>query len=170
MSTATVDLPDLQGLKQPELKSLLKERGIEFPRGVVSNDRLRQLLADTATAWPAKGFTGAQPWENREVDVIEVDHGRPILSGGSAGAPVFELASLLHELGYETDVTRGLNALGVLGASEMGAVERFRADYGVREDPSGFGGETEDARRIAANHVGPWTWEALLRLTGRISS
>jgi hypothetical protein len=43
----------------------------------------------------------------------------------------------------------------------MAAVNAFRRDYNVVEDPSGYTEAEDDARR----HVGPWTWEALLSLT-----
>jgi peptidoglycan hydrolase-like protein with peptidoglycan-binding domain len=122
-----------------------------------------------APKWASKGFKGEQPWEDREKSSITVVHDKPILASGSAGAAVFELCGLLSELDYETDVTRGVNAFGVYGPAEATAVQRFREDYGVREDPTGFGGESEDAVRLAAAHVGPWTWEGLLRATGRIS-
>ncbi len=118
--------------------------------------------------WASKGYDGPQPWEDRENPSITVGHDKPILASGSAGAAVFELCGLLAELDYETDVTTGSNAFGVYSSAEATAVQRFRQDFGVREDPSGFGGESEESVRLAAAHVGPWTWEALLRATGRI--
>jgi hypothetical protein len=160
MSTATQDLSEL---KQPELKALLEERGIEFPRGPVANAKLRELLEEGgASGWATKGYDGPQPWEAEE-PTIEPAHGKPILASGVSGADVFELCGLLAELGYETDVTEGLNAFGVLGPSGLAAVRRFRDEYGVHEDPSGFAGENADA------YVAAWTWEGLLRATGRIS-
>jgi hypothetical protein len=42
---------DYSGLKQPQLKALLDERGIEYPKGVVANAKLIELLqaADKAS-------------------------------------------------------------------------------------------------------------------------
>lgn len=43
------DTPDYSKLKQPQLKALLDERGIEYPGGVVANAKLVELLeADDA--------------------------------------------------------------------------------------------------------------------------
>ena len=113
-----------------------------------------------------KGYDGPQPWESGGPKVTPA-HSHPILCSGSAGAEVLGLAQLLLELGYETDITAGRNAFCVLSSSELAAVERFRAEYGVREDPSGFG-SGEEAERVARSHVAVWTWEGLLRATGRV--
>ncbi|MFL5901247.1 MAG: peptidoglycan-binding protein [Solirubrobacterales bacterium] len=166
-------MPDtcaLHELKQPELKALCEEKEIEYPKGVISNAELISLIEEGESTWPCKGFDGEQPWADREDPSITVAHEMPILASGSAGAPVFELCGMLAELGYETDVTRGTNAFGVFGPAEAAAVERFRQEHGVLEDPTGFGGESADAVRLAAAHVGPWTWEALRRATGKITS
>jgi hypothetical protein len=117
----------------------------------------------SSKGWATKGYTGKQPWES-ENHGAELHHtGKPTLSSGSGGVPVAELASLLHELGYETSVSRGENSFSILDGSIMAAVDQFRSEYGVEEDPSGFRSRAE-----AATHVGPWTWEALLRATGRV--
>jgi hypothetical protein len=51
----------------------------------------------------------------------------------------------------------------------MAAVHSFRDAYGVQEDPSGWGGDTPDGRNRAAAHIGPWTWEAILRVGKRLA-
>jgi hypothetical protein len=116
----------------------------------------------SSSKWASKGYRGKQPWEEDDHGA-ELHHSRkPILTSGSGGEPVNELASLLHELGYQTSISRGENSFSILDDSIMGAVQRFRSEHGVEEDPSGFRDRAE-----AASHVGPWTWEALLRATGR---
>jgi len=113
----------------------------------------------SSSGWPSKGGKGKQPWEHG--DTLVLAHGRPTLSSGSDGPAVADLATRLASLGYESSFSRGENHFGIVDESVLGAAQSFRRDYGVLEDPSGFpGGEPE-----AANHVGPWTWEALLRVT-----
>lgn len=106
---------------------------------------------------------------------IVLDHGRPILASGSidlgpgpavAGA-VTELGQLLALIGYPNSVSRGQNHLGIVDDSIMGAVEKFRDDFDVREDPSGW---QRNGRVNAQTHVGPWTWEAILRVAERIEA
>ncbi|HET7120306.1 MAG TPA: hypothetical protein VFI17_03520 [Solirubrobacterales bacterium] len=109
--------------------------------------------------WPVKGYAGPQPWEVSRPPALA--HDRRLLISGSAGDEVLELCACLGRLGYETSVSRGENALAVFGAAERTAVERFRADYGVQEDPAIISATTPDA-------VGPWTWEALFRLVNRV--
>lgn len=119
--------------------------------------------SESKPKWATKGYRGAQPWESEDHGA-EIHHSRrPTLSSGSGGEPVAELASLLHELGYETSISHGENPFSVLDGSIMAAVERFRSEHGVEEDPSGFRDRAE-----AAQHVGPWTWEALLRAAGKV--
>jgi hypothetical protein len=136
-------------------------------------------------SWPVKGGTDApQPWDlagqgipphelqlepgaPNTVAPIVVDHGMPILTSGSGGPEVHELGRLLAGLGYETSVSRGENPFGILDPTVLAAVERFRQDYGVEEDPTGFGGNHDAGRVTARNHVGPWTWEALIRAAER---
>lgn len=106
---------------------------------------------------------------------IVVDHGRPILTSGSidvgpgpaiAGA-VTELGQLLGLLGYPNSVTRGTNPFGVVDDSILGAVEKFRDDYDVREDPSSW---SRNGRANAESHIGPWTWEGILRAAERVEA
>lgn len=115
-----------------------------------------------APKYGQKGYAGKQPFEQGGPR-IKPAHQKSTLGSGSAGAQVLDLAQLLHKLGYPTDISEGRNSFCVLGSSELAAVEAFRRDYGVQEDPSGFRDE-----RAAAKHVGVWTWEALLRATGRV--
>lgn len=146
---------------------------------------LRAQYAD----WPQKNDTRAQPWDLDALGVppsdrdavrdsplpntispIVIGHRMPILSSGSGMGDswaVNELARRLHVLGYQTSSSAGRNPWGVLDDSIMTAVEQFRQDHGVEEDPTGWGGNTHASREKAAAHVGPWTWEALIRASDR---
>jgi hypothetical protein len=115
------------------------------------------------TAWPAKGNTDQkQPWQEDD-PAITPRAGLPVLASGSADPAAHELFNALDELGYETPISRGENPVGVIGPEEMQAVRQFRADYGVQEDPSPWGGDNDEARRQASAFIGPWTAEAILR-------
>jgi hypothetical protein len=138
--------------------------------------------AEALADWPSKGYDGEQPWEvvdpyseearrlheepgsPNDVAPIVLTHSHPILTSGSGGVEVAELAQKLAALGYRTSISRGENPFATLDPSVMAAVNQFRDDYGVREDPGSFGGE-----EIARNHVGPYTWEALDRAVERAS-
>jgi hypothetical protein len=109
-------------------------------------------------------ITELAPGEPDTVSPIVPAHGRPVLSSLSAGEAVKELGALLAELGYETSISKGRNPFGVLDETVASAVERFREDYDVAEDPSQF---AHDRKAAALSHVGPWTWEALLRAAAR---
>lgn len=114
-----------------------------------------------APKYGEKGYDGKQPFESGGPR-IKPKHTKTPLGPGAAGPAVLELAQLLDGLGYPCDISEGRNAFCVFGNAELAAVKRFRDDYGVREDPSGFGGGSE-AAQLAERYVGPWTWEALLR-------
>lgn len=90
--------------------------------------------------------------------------GLPLLSYGSQGDDVREIALRLGELGYANTVTRGQNPYGVYDESIHQNVEAFRRDYNVAEDPSAFVREPD---RQAASHAGPWTLEAVFRVSDR---
>jgi peptidoglycan hydrolase-like protein with peptidoglycan-binding domain len=143
----------------------------------------RQRYAD----WPQKGDQRPQPWDLDAVGIppsernlpagapntispVVIRHSYPILASGSAGAVVNDLAGRLALLGYPTDISQGQNPFGVLSDQVMSAVERFREDYGVQEDPTPFGGNTEKARQRATGIVGPYTWEALVRASDRAAA
>lgn len=105
---------------------------------------------------------GAAEPEHQELPVPdEALTGKPIITSGTAGPGVVELCRRLAELGHETDVSRGLNPFAIYGPAEHAAVESFRADAEVEEDPEAFGGREE-----ARAHVGPATWAALIEATG----
>jgi peptidoglycan hydrolase-like protein with peptidoglycan-binding domain len=108
--------------------------------------------------WPTKGYHGAQPWEVEEPP--ELSHGNGFLITGSAGDDVELLCSLLKYAGYETSVSRGENPLGIYDASVRAAVEQFRREYGIEEDPGVISATVPDV-------AGPWTWEALCRIARR---
>jgi hypothetical protein len=108
--------------------------------------------------WPQAGYTGPQPWMVSSPPPLS--HDRGFVASGAAGELVVELAAALAHLGYETATSRGENPQGVYGESERQAVLRFRAEYGIQEDPAVIAVTTADT-------VGPWTWEALFRLIRR---
>lgn len=111
--------------------------------------------------WPVKAYSGPQPWQVNRPPAIT--HDRRILISGSAGDDVLELAACLGRVGYETSISRGENALAVFGGAERAAVEAFKRDYGIEEDPAIIAAATADA-------VGPWTWQALFCLVNRLES
>jgi peptidoglycan hydrolase-like protein with peptidoglycan-binding domain len=148
------------------------------PPAAVPPPSLRRQYAD----WPQRGDTRPQPWDldalgvpraDRElapgapdtVSPIVVRHRCRTLTSGEAGPLVAELAARLHELGYPTSISRGENPYTVFDHSVMAAVERFRADYGVEEDPTPYSGAR--AADQAAAHVGPYTWEGIIRVSDR---
>jgi peptidoglycan hydrolase-like protein with peptidoglycan-binding domain len=144
-----------------------------------SEQTVRQQFAD----WPVKGDERPQPWDldackipkaDRELEdgapdtisPVAIRHSYPILSTGSTGSPVTDLATRLKVLGYPTDISRGENPFGILTDSVMQAVEQFREDYNVQEDPTPYGSGPK-ARERAASVVGPYTWEGLIRASDR---
>jgi peptidoglycan hydrolase-like protein with peptidoglycan-binding domain len=129
-------------------------------------DPLAPDAGDTATAerdryadWPVKGGGDT-------VSPIVPRAGLELLTYGSQGPAVRDLAVRLGELGYSNSISRGSvdNAFNVYDESVASAVEAFRRDYDVAEDPSQFG---RDPRASAISHVGPWTTEAILRASDR---
>jgi hypothetical protein len=136
------------------------------------------------STWPRKGDLRPQPWDLDALEIspemaklapgardtvspVVIHHSYPILSLGSQGSTVADLAGRLHLLGYDTDITRGENMFNTLTESVMGAVDQFREDYNVQEDPTPYGGRTAKAAERAAAIVGPYTWEAILRASER---
>lgn len=139
--------------------------------------------------WPWKGGNAnlPQPWDLRAqnlhrdsqdladqaagasdtVSPVVVLHSRPILTSGSTDDVVYDIGNRLAELGFENSVSRGTNPFGMVDESIMAAVYAFRQAYGVEEDPSPFGGATPAGIAAAANHIGPWTHEAIVRATSR---
>lgn len=105
----------------------------------------------------------SQPGSPNTVSPIVIAHGKPILANGSSDPTVHELGRILGQLGFPNSVSDGQNPYGAVDNSVMAAVYSFRDAYGVQEDPSGWGGNTPDGRARAAAHIGPWTWEAILR-------
>jgi hypothetical protein len=110
--------------------------------------------------WGSKGYDGKQPWEDGGPKHEPIVHGKPQLTSGSDGQAVIELGARLNALGYESSLSRGENPFAILDESVLDAVRAFRRDHGVREDPRGYTSESD-----ADNHVGPFTWEALLAAT-----
>lgn len=149
-------------------------------QGAIVEQTPRQRYAD----WPVLEDDRAQPWDLDKVGIAKHDqalepgmpdtispivirHSYPILTTGSGGAAVSELATRLNILGYTTDISRGENPFSTLTQNVMSAVEQFREDYHVEEDPTPYGGDTSRSRQRAANTVGPYTWEALVRASDR---
>jgi hypothetical protein len=131
------------------------------------------------TDWPTKGYTGTQPWdleklgiehklgpgERNNVSPVLPREGLAMLSSGSQGQMVRDLAVRLADLGYPSSITRGVdNPFNVVDDSLLQAVEAFRRDYGVSEDPSAF---VRDAANNVLSHIGPWSQEAILRASDR---
>lgn len=108
--------------------------------------------------WPAKGYTGPQPWEVESPP--QISHNFGFLMSGSAGDDVLKLAALLAYAGYPTSISRGENPQAIYGGSERDAVAAFHREYGIQEDPGVIAATVPGV-------VGPWTWEALHRLARR---
>lgn len=141
---------------------------------------LRRQYAD----WPQKDDQRPQPWDLDTLGIPKADrdlepgspntiapivirHRCPTLGSGAAGPMVADLAVRLHALGYATSIARGENPYAVLDHSVLTAVETFRREYGVEEDPTPYGGRSNQAVAEAASYVGPYTWEALIRVSDR---
>lgn len=105
-------------------------------------------------SWPCAGYSGPQPWEADNPPTLTQNH--LMLSAGSSGPEVVELASLLAYLGYGTTISAGQNPHAIYDTGVSDAVRAFCSDYGVQEDPKVRAARTEDT-------VGPWLWEALVR-------
>jgi peptidoglycan hydrolase-like protein with peptidoglycan-binding domain len=104
--------------------------------------------------WPFRGYDGPQPWEADNTPELTTNH--LMVSAGSAGPEVAELADLLSRLGYSTSISTGQNPTNTYDNTVADAVRQFGADFGVREDPKVLQARTDDT-------VGPWLWEALTR-------
>jgi hypothetical protein len=168
--------------------ALAQQRGEQDPAGAtkvdlsgVDQDERAERYAD----WPQRGGGDLpQPWDHRAmglhgelrdferdsrpgspntVSPIVINHGKPILAHGSSDPSVHELGQILGRLGFPNSVSDGENAFGSVDNTVMAAVHAFRDAYNVSEDPSGWGGNTPDGRARASAHIGPWTWEAVLR-------
>lgn len=129
--------------------------------------------------WGTKDYDGPQPWDHKALGVEDqakalepgqkndaaptVSHSFPILTSGSSHPAVHELGRKLADLGYPNSVSRGENPFGAVDGTILSAIDAFRSQYNVEEDPSGFGGHTPAGRQNAAAHIGPWTSEGILR-------
>src|SRR4051812_25984361 len=58
-------------------------------------------------AWPFRGYEGPQPWEAENTPELTTNH--LMISSGSAGPEVADLADLLARLGYSTSISQGQN-------------------------------------------------------------
>lgn len=104
--------------------------------------------------WPCAGYTGPQPWEADNPPTLTQNH--LMVSSGSAGPDVVELAALLAHLGYASSISGGKNPHAIYDTGVSDAVRTFCRDYNVEEDPAVRQARTQDT-------VGPWIWEALTR-------
>lgn len=104
--------------------------------------------------WPYKGFSGVQPY--RAVNPPEITHSQRMVSSGTTGEEVVQLAALLARLGYPTALSEGQNPHAIYDEAMASQVRRFCEDFGVSEDPAIVQAMTPDT-------VGPWLWEALIR-------
>lgn len=150
------------------------------PEITVADDTAATSYGD----WPTKGSADQpQPWDldaqgvsatERQlepgapdtVSPLQPREGLPMLAQGSQGPEVRRIAVALGELGYSNSISRGSidNAYNVVDDSVLAAIEAFRRDYNVAEDPSQF---PRDPQANAASHIGPWTQEAILRAAER---
>jgi peptidoglycan hydrolase-like protein with peptidoglycan-binding domain len=105
-------------------------------------------------SWPCKGYNGPQPWDADNPPTLTQNH--LMVSSGTAGDEVVELAALLARLGYGTSISAGQNPHAIYDNGVSEAVVAFCRDFGVEEDPQVRRARTEDT-------VGPWIWEALTR-------
>jgi hypothetical protein len=104
--------------------------------------------------WPCQGYAGPQPWEADNPPSLTQNH--LMVSSGTAGEEVVELAALLAHLGYGTSISAGQNPHAIYDTGVSESVAAFCRDFGVAEDPQVRRARTEDT-------VGPWIWEALVR-------
>jgi hypothetical protein len=159
-------------------KSTSSSKGASKPPEQTAHQKLEKQ-------WPKEGgLDGLQPYDLTALGVpkggyddgeqadlpVVPDHGRPVISSGSGGPEVRELGRLLGKLGYESTVTRGENPFDIADPSVMAAAQAFCRDYDVTEDPSAFGGDNPTGRDVAANHIGTWVWEAIIRAAERKSA
>lgn len=135
--------------------------------------------------WPSRGYEGPQPWDHDALGIPRADrdavgdrrntvtptvtHTHPILTSGSAHECVHELGRKLGQLGFTNSVAEGRNPFGVVDQTVLAAVNSFRSHFGVAPDPTPFGGDTPAGRALAANHLDPWTVEAILQAHKRES-
>jgi len=119
--------------------------------------------AVTLTHRESGKITRVEPGDPDPVKPIIVGHDRPNLAPGSQGGEVHELAQLLAELGYPNKISRGENPLNLYDESVEAAVQQFREDYDIAEDPASYRGRQAQANVTA----GPYTWEAAFRAVGR---
>ena len=92
-----------------------------------------------------------------------VTHHEPMLTYGAAGDAVEKLVRLLAVNGYgNTSFATGDNPSRVLDNTVMMEVKRFAADNGVAEQLEGFKSLSVPAEQLVGEHVGPYTWQALI--------
>jgi peptidoglycan hydrolase-like protein with peptidoglycan-binding domain len=163
-------LPDY-GADWPQLGGMKLDSGEPAPQPWDHRERgLVVSTSDDGVTTIASPHTGehttiAAGAANHVSPIVPV-HGRPLLGPLSSDpVAVGELGRLLATIGYATSVSEGRNPQGVVDESITAAVERFRQDFGVQEDPSAW---PVDGERQARLHVGAWTWEALLRAAQRV--
>lgn len=122
---------------------------------------------DKPQPWDLKSHGLPQPGVTRdylpggqadELSLVVIAHDKPLLTSGMAGEPVHELAMLLANIGYPSSISKGQNPTYAFDESVQAAVNLFKREYHVAEDPSQF-----PVQHDPELYVGPWLWEALIR-------
>lgn len=168
-------LADLeQSTKQGQLS--LQETDSELAQKV---EQLREQYASWPQRGPSSEFADQpQPFDLRahglpqpgvtrdhlpggepdQISPVVVAHDKPLLTTGMAGPYVAELAGLLSKVGYPTSISEGRNGVNAFDDTVAAAVNYFKRDFHVQEDPSQFPDQA-----TADRMVGPYIWEALIR-------
>jgi hypothetical protein len=178
--TTTAEVPDPSSEPAPAPEPAPEPDTGDGGGGEDAVSAAKTLLAN----WPTKGTDEPQPWDHGElgikpgINAPELEPGEPdtvspvlprvglpMLTEGSQGDEVRTLGLALGRLGYANSVSEGRNFFNVYDITLTAAVDGFRRDFGVEEDPSQF---PRDARNNARSHAGPWTQEAILRAAERL--
>jgi hypothetical protein len=121
-----------------------------------------QPVQPADTQAPEQPVGAVEVQEPEKAELPPVTHNEPILTGGSAGAPVERLVRLLAAAGYASNtIVKGENPHAVLDNSVMADVHRFWNEKGVAEPQELFQGRDVDPTKEAGKWVGPHTWQAL---------
>lgn len=146
-----------------DIKKAVDDLRAEFEQWPQRGDQ----FASVPQPWDLKGHGLPQPGVTRdylpggqpdELSPVVIAHNKPILIPGMAGEAVAELAGLLSKVGYQTSISKGANHAYAFDDTIAAAVNTFKRDFHVHEDPSQFPNQHDPEI-----YVGPWIWEALIR-------
>lgn len=151
--SATPPVPD-QAELEARIRAELEAEQASQAAGTAPATAPQPVVNEMPDEWPCKGYNGPQPWQVSNPP--ELSHDRGLISSGSAGELVVELGAMLCALGYTNEIGEGKNPHAIFGKSELDALEQFRKEFGVVEDPA-------ITRATMPSTVGPWTWETLFR-------